>query len=140
MLLKGPRSHTSSNTQFTSSQLVLYITKGVSLPDLAKEIEEESTLDTTSTHAALGFFGSDGMRSGGRVYPTPIRVTKCGSCIPLRDSADSQTRGLAPPTMWRISSKSAGTYATRCTFGASSSSHARGLGATRHSAYLRWIV
>jgi hypothetical protein len=33
------------------------------------------------------------------------------------DSADSQAQWLAPPTMWRISSDSASTYATRRTFG-----------------------
>jgi hypothetical protein len=30
MLLKEPRSHTFSNAPFTSSRLVLYVTKGVS--------------------------------------------------------------------------------------------------------------
>jgi hypothetical protein len=38
------------------------------------------------------------------------------------DSAEPQARGPAPPTMWRISSDLTGTYATRCTFGGSSSS------------------
>jgi hypothetical protein len=73
------------------------------------------------------------------------------------DSADSQARRLAPPTMWRISSDSVSTYATRRrtfggsfssyarglgvrTFGGLSSSHARRLGVKRHSAYLRRLV
>jgi hypothetical protein len=76
------------------------------------------------------------------------------------DSADLQTRGLAPPTMWRISSYSTGAYttqrtfsglsspharglgvtSTRRTFGGSSSSRAWGLGATRHSAYFWRLV
>jgi hypothetical protein len=43
-------------------------------------------------------------------------------------------------TMWRIFSDSADTYATRYTFGGSSSSYAQGLDATRHSAYLRQLV
>jgi hypothetical protein len=62
MLLKGSRSHTSSNAQFTSSQLVLYmLLKGPHSHTscLATEIEEESALDATSTRAAPGLLGSD---------------------------------------------------------------------------------
>jgi hypothetical protein len=86
----------------------------------------------TLTRAAPGHFRSDGIRSWGRAYPTPIRVTKHGSCIPLSDSANSQTQRLAPPTMWHISYDLAGTYATRRTFRGLSSSHARWLSVTRH--------
>ncbi|RLM58983.1 hypothetical protein C2845_PM18G06010 [Panicum miliaceum] len=56
------------------------------------------------------------------------------------DSANSQARGLVPPTMLSISPTSASTCATRRTFGGLSSSHARGLGATRRSAYLQRLV
>jgi hypothetical protein len=86
MILKEPRSHTSSNAQFTSFQLVLYVIEGASRTrsdlDLAKGIEEESALDATSTRAAPGLLRLDGIRSGGRAYPTPIRVMKHGSCVP----------------------------------------------------------
>jgi hypothetical protein len=89
MLLKGSRFHTSNNAQFTSSRLVLYISLAPILPNLTNEIEEESALDATSTRDAPGLFRSDGIQFRGRAYPSPIRVTKRGFCIPLSDSADS---------------------------------------------------
>jgi hypothetical protein len=52
------------------------------LPDLAREIEEESVLDVISTRATPKTSWVGFKPIWGRAYPTSIRATQRGSCLP----------------------------------------------------------